>query len=71
MASPAVVTGRRRLARELLWSLVLLSVVALSLAAGTAMIAQLLRPRYAFAALQTRIGTATDDGKAETVKARP
>jgi two-component system NtrC family sensor kinase len=49
------VTGRRRLARELLWSLALLSVAALSLAAGTAMVAQLLRPRYAFAALLSLI----------------
>jgi two-component system NtrC family sensor kinase len=40
-----------RLARELLWHLGLLAVAALSLAIGTAIVAQALRPRYALAAL--------------------
>lgn len=40
-----------RLARELLWNLGLLTVAALSLAIGTAIVADALRPRYALPAL--------------------
>jgi two-component system, NtrC family, sensor kinase len=40
-----------RLARELLWNLGLLTVAALSLAIGTALVAQALRPRFALVVL--------------------
>jgi two-component system NtrC family sensor kinase len=41
----------QRLARELLWNLGLLTVAALSLAIGTALVAQALHPRFALAVL--------------------
>jgi hypothetical protein len=47
--SPARPT--QRLARELLWNLGLLTVAALSLAIGTALVAQALHPRFALVAL--------------------